>query len=658
MLQFVKRYIWFISFLAGITVLISCANIASPTGGAFDFDPPKVVSASPGFNATNVTGNKIEIYFDENVIIKDASEKVIVTPPQQKSPIIRSVNRKVTVELRDTMIPDMTYTIDFTDAIQDNNEGNPIENFSISFSTGDVVDSMAISGKVLAADNLEPVKGIYVGLHSNLDDTAFTHIKFLRISRTSETGDFTIRGVAPGEYRLYALDDISREYMYNNPSQAIAFYDSIIRPSSTKAFHMDTIYNDADKKEMDTIVEHQYTRFLPDDIILRSFSSNFKRKYLQKYERLADRLGIFFGAPTSVPELNPLNFGGEDWGILERNAKNDSLYYWVKDRRILEMDTIKLTMTYLKTDSLNQDIFVTDTLNFIDRARKKDKKKDKKKDDEEEPVKFLEIKSNLASSWEVYKDINFEFSEPIVDSLAGKIRLQQNIDSVFTEIPFTLLSDSLNPRKYSLKHRWIYGTEYKLDIDSATIHGIYGLWNNSMNQTFKTKKEDEYAKLAIIVTGLVDTVPSFVELLDKSDNPIRKANVRRGAAVFWDLNPGEYYARIIFDRNGNGVWDTGDYYTKTQPELVFYCPSVIKLRAFAEDEVTWPLDAVPLNKQKPLEITKNKPVDKEERRRKLEEQEEKELGRNRNNQNGTRTDPATGQRQSGYDNQMQTGTRY
>ena len=647
MLQFVKRYIGLFSFLAVLILLVSCANIAAPTGGSFDFDPPKVVKINPGFNATNVSQNKVEIYFDENVTIKDASDKVIVTPPQQKSPIIRSVNKKVTVELRDTLMPNTTYTIDFTDAIQDNNEGNPIENFAISFSTGDVVDSMAISGKVLTADNLEPVKGIYVGLHSNLNDTAFTHTKFLRISRTNETGDFTIRGVAPGEYRLYALDDASRAYMYNNPAQAIAFYDSIIRPSSEMAFHMDTIYNDKDKKDVDTIVEHQYTKFLPDNVILRSFTSNFKRKYLQKYDRLPQKLGVFFGAPTAVPKLKPLNFAaGDDWAVLERNAQNDSLYYWVKDPGIMALDTIKFEMTFLETDSLNQDIWVSDTLRFVDRNKKSNqKKKDKKKDEEEEePIKLLEIKTNLSGNWDVFKDISLEFVEPIIDSLSGKIRIQQKVDSVFNDIAFTLSVDSLNPRKYTLKHKWGYNTEYKMILDSASVHSIYGLWNGSIDQAFRTKKEDEYAKLAIIASGSNGKGPAFIELLDKSDKPVRKATVKDEVAVFRDLLPGEYYARIIFDTNGNGVWDTGNYYTHTQPELVYYCNNIIKLRAFAEDEVTWPVDMLPLDKQKPLEITKNKPKDKDERRKKLEEQEEKERGsRNTDQQNnGYGTDGRTG----------------
>ena len=155
MVQSIKKYIS-LSLVLVVTILIAvaCANMATPTGGPVDLDPPKVVRSSPGFNATRVAKGKITIDFDENVTIKNPSENVIITPPQKAFPIIHSVNRRVTVELRDTLMPNTTYTVDFTDAIVDNNEENPLENFSYSFSTGDVVDSLAISGKVITADIL------------------------------------------------------------------------------------------------------------------------------------------------------------------------------------------------------------------------------------------------------------------------------------------------------------------------------------------------------------------------------------------------------------------------------------------------------------------------------------------------------------------------
>lgn len=662
MVQLIKKYIALslvLSFLA--LIVTACANMATPTGGPIDMDPPRVVRTSPGFNATRVEKGKILIEFDENVTIKNPSENVIITPPQKAFPIIRGENRKVTVELRDTLIPNTTYTIDFTNSIVDNNEENPLENFSYSFSTGDVVDSLAISGKVLTADNLEPVKGIYVGLHSNLQDSAFTKTKFDRISRTSDAGTFTIRGVAPGKYRIYALEDANRDYMYDNPAEAIAFMETIIEPTSERALRNDTIYVEQDhshdhdhdhaeasdkdkplKKEIDTIKAVEYTRFLPDNIVLRSFKSGFQRQFLQKYERTEHQLCIFFGAPTEMPKLEPLNFDKEkDWSVLEKTPKNDTLIYWIKDPSIMSMDTIAFQMTYMKTDSLNQLVPQTDTLKFVDRTRKKDKEKEEKekkkklKEGEEPEITFLTINNNLSATWDTYKNLYLEFNEPIKDSLRNKIVLQQKKDSIYNDIPLQLLQDSVNPRRYTIKNKWAYGAEYQIKIDSASVYSIYGLWNNKLEQKFKVKNEDQYGQLAIWVEG-VDSVPMFMDILDKSDKPIRKSKVIDNIAVFKDLDPGTYYFRLVLDRNNNGVWDTGDFYKKLQPEMVYYMGKAIEVKAnfiIEENNPGWIINPTNMDSQKPLDITKQKPEDKEARRKKLEEKDEKNQSKNRNSRN-------------------------
>jgi hypothetical protein len=280
-----KKILSLFSFLV-LTVLMmviiqACANMAAPTGGVYDVDPPKVRKANPGFNALGITPSKIEIEFDENIKIKSPSEKVIITPPQQILPIIRSVGKKAVVELKDELKPNTTYTIDFTDAIADNAEENPLENFVFSFSTGDQLDTLSISGKVLAAQDLEPVTGTYVGIHSNFDDTVFTRVPFERISRTDSRGNFTVRGMAPGKYKVFALNDQNSDYKYDNPQEVIAFLDSIVIPSSMSAVRQDTVF--VDSITIDTIRTVQYTRFLPDDLVLRSFQSDFQRQYLQKH---------------------------------------------------------------------------------------------------------------------------------------------------------------------------------------------------------------------------------------------------------------------------------------------------------------------------------------------------------------------------------------
>ncbi|MDR2954212.1 MAG: Ig-like domain-containing protein [Prevotella sp.] len=637
MVRFLKKYFALSFVLSAIALVIAaCANMAVPEGGELDFDPPKVLRTSPSFNATNVTRGKIFIDFDENITLDKPSDNVIITPPQKSFPIIQTVNKRLTVELRDTLLANTTYTIDFTSAIKDNNEGNPLDNFSFSFSTGDVVDSMAISGKVLNAENLEPIKGTYVGLHSNMEDTAFTKTRFERISRTSESGEFTIRGVAPGTYRLYALEDANRDYMYDNPAEAIAFFDQLIEPSSMRATRFDTLFVDTARKVVDTIMQVEYTRFLPDNIVMRSFKSNFQRKYLQKYERTPNKMTFLFNAPIDMPEVEPLSFdGSRDWAVLERSQKNDTLVYWIKDQELIKTDTLVFKVTYQRTDSLNQLVPYTDTLRFIDRTRKKSEKELKKEQEQKEkderegkipPPVFLSIKTNLSGTWDTYKNINIEFEEPIVDSLRDKITLQQLKDSVYHDIPFEFIMDSLNSRRYTIKHRWTYDSQYLFRIDSASINGIYGLSNNKLEQKFRVNGEDKYGQLAVRIVRS-DTIPAFIELLDKGDKPVRKMRVRNNVAVFRDLSPATYYARVIMDRNNNGVWDTGDFDKQLQPEEVYYYPGNFEIKAFWQMDTEtdpWIINPETLAKQKPLEITKQKPQEKEDRRKQMMERNQKQ----------------------------------
>ncbi|NDV69488.1 Ig-like domain-containing protein [Dysgonomonas sp. 25] len=628
MIQFAKKHWGYLVVIAAITLVVSCANQGTPSGGEYDLEPPKVVKITPDFNATNIKDGRIEILFDENVVVEKPNEKVIVTPPQQKDPIIRSVNRKVTVTLRDTLLPNTTYTIDFTDAIADNNEKNILENFSYSFSTGDIIDSLAISGKVVTADNVEPVKGILVGLHSNLEDSTFITTRFERISKTNDRGEFTIRGVAPGRYRIYALNDNSRTFKYTNPNQPMAFLDTIIEPWSMPDVHPDTTFTVKNgEATVDTIVDVQFTRFMPDNIVLRSFVSDFRRRYLQKHERTPNQVKLYFGAPTEMPEIEPLSFDKEkDWAILEKYVTNDTLIYWIKDPAIMAMDTLLFRVNYLKTDTLNIDELVTDTLTFTDRTRKpkKEDKKRRKDDDEEEPVVLLEIKQNLAAQWDIYENITFEMGEPIVGSLDDKIRLQKAInDSTYTDAEgYTIQQDSLNPRLFTLRKKWNYDESYKLTVDSATIYSIYGLWNGPIEQEFKVKSKDAYGVILINVSGLGDT-PVFAELLDKSDKTIRKVRVYQNLILFRNVNPGEYYVRIVFDENNNGIWDTGNYYKHRQPERVFYYDKPINIRANMEVENVWALNMETDSASKPLEVTKNKPQARESKKEQLEKAEKK-----------------------------------
>lgn len=618
-----------------VCFMYACANIGQgPQGGAYDFNPPVLVKSTPINNQTNFTEQKINLYFDENVVLKEASQKVIVTPPQKRMPIISSANKKVTIILRDSLQVNTTYVVDFTDAIQDNNQNNPLENFSIAFSTGETIDSLAVSGRVYTAKDDEPVKGYYVGLHSNLSDTAFTNIPFERISRTNDQGFFTIRGVAPGKYHIFALEDKNRDYMYDNLDEAIAFSDVLIEPTVQEANRFDTIYNKTNPTVVDSIVDVKYTRYLPDDIILQAFVSGKKRQYFRNALRSdAHRFELNFGSETQEPLLEPLNFEvSGDWAIKERNLVNDSIYmYWLIDRNIIEQDSLLFKFTYQKTDSLNMVQTFTDSLYVINRARKvvkKDKNKEKKKkikeNEEEEEVIFLDFKHNLTASFNIYDTIQLEFGEPLQDDLQALISLQHKpeLDSIYYAVDFGVVQDSLNPRKYRIKYKWDYGQSYKISMDSATVYSVYGYYADKWEQQFKIKPKEDYANLVFNVSGISDEYPLFMQLLDSSGKVVKQSKVRKNTATFRNILPGKYFALIVVDRNDNNKWDTGDYFENKQPESVYYFPKEIELRAYWDAEENFHVDT--LSFAKPKELLKNKPKEKSEREKLLEEQDAKQ----------------------------------
>lgn len=620
----------FFTFLCRLFLIVmaavlfhSCANMAAPTGGVYDVDPPVVKKATPDFNSLNASPSRIVIEFDENIKIEKPTEKVIITPPQKNMPVVRAAGRNAIIELRDTLLPNTTYTIDFTDAVVDNNESNPLENFVYSFSTGDRLDTLSIAGKVLTADNLEPVTGIYVGVHSNHSDTAFTRLPFERISRTDSRGNFTVRGMAPGEYRVFALNDLNRDYKYDNPQEDVAFLDSIIIPSIMPAVRQDTIFQDS--LTIDSIQTVHYTRFLPDDLVLRSFLSDFQRQYLQKYERPElHRINLFFAAPTDKPTFFLINpeVRNDDWYVAERNAKNDTLMLWVTDSLIYQRDSLSMQINYIATDTLNKNYIATDTLNLNMRRTGRGRANTEKKDGEEEQIRFLGVNTNVQSTFELFNPIRLEFEQPVTAFDSSYVQLFSEVDSIFTAVPFRMESDSLNPRKFTLRPRWEPGGKYKIVIDSATVTSHYGLWNNKYEQSFTVKPLDQYGNLEITISGLPEGKSAFVELLDKSDKPFRRNYVKGNTARFQDLPPGDVYARVVIDENEDGVWTTGNYEEERQPEEVFYYPGKFVIRAFSDHSEDWNIRTTPVIKQKPLEITTNKPEEKKRRNPNLEREQQ------------------------------------
>lgn len=601
-----------------IAALYSCASIGRPDGGPLDETPPRFIGSTPAAGALNNTKTKVSLSFDEFIKLEKANEKVVISPPQVQQPEIKASGKKISVNLLDSLKPNTTYTIDFSDAIVDNNEGNPLGNFAFTFSTGSVIDTMEVSGTLLEASNLEPVKGMLVGMHSNLSDTAFTKLPFDRVARTDSRGHFTIRGVAPGKYRIFGLMDADQNFAFSQKSEALAFNDSLVIPRWEERIRQDTTW--VDSLTIDTVVERKYTYYLPDNVILRSFKEDLFSQYLMKNERLTlEKFTLYFAAKAdTLPVLKGLNFDERDAFIIEKNLTNDTIHYWVRDSLLYKQDTLSLSLNYLYTDTLNQLVPRTDTLNLVAKTVKKavdePKKKKKKKGEEEEPepTKFLHVSTYIPSTMDVYDYISLSFDEPIASFDSAAIHLKQKVDTLWEDIPFAFEQDSLKLRKYNLYYDWEPGKEYEFSVDSTAFHGIYGLFTDKIKQNIKVRSLEEYGAIYFNVSGC-DSI-AFVELLDTQDKVVRKVPVVNGQADFYFLNPGKYCARLINDTNGNGVWDSGEYETKRQPEMVYYYPQILEPKANWEVEQTWDVKALPLDKQKPDELKKQKPDEDKKKR--------------------------------------------
>lgn len=633
----------YMQLLAGITVasmLGACASMGRPTGGDYDIEPPVYVKSNPAIGSTGVSRNHITIDFNENVQVEDVMNKVVVSPAQKNIPQITANGHRVSVELRDTMLENTTYTIDFSDAISDLNEKNVLDGFAIDFSTGDSIDTLCISGMVFEARNLEPAQGVLVGVYSNLSDTAITTLPLERIAKTNQLGQFTVRGLKPGNYHIYAINDINRDYHWDR-SEDVAFYDVTVSPRAENTTITDTL---TASDGTDSIVTVPHTKYYPNDILLTWFNEGYTPQYLKDYSRQERRkLLIKFSAPSdTLPEIRLLN--GVDsgmqidrWARLNTRATLDSLEYFITDTAVIAQDTMMLEMRYLRTDTLDQLTWGTDTLRVLfkgareekrqkeeavkkaaerrKRAEKKGENIDSIEAAEAAKLTFLKVTAPGGSTQEIYNPLYIDVDQPLDTMIAGGIRMLMLNDTIWDTIVAPPLEriDSFGLLKFKLDMKWEPGVKYKFVVDSAAMIGVYNEWNNTFYHEFTTRKLEDYSALYFNVTGVSDS--AVVEVLDKGDKPVAEATLKGGMAEFPYMQPGTYYARLFIDRNGNGKWDTGSLTDSIQPEEVYYYPKKIVLKKNWDVEQSWNIYDTPIDLQKPKEIVKNKPKTAKKRRR-------------------------------------------
>ena len=615
--------------LEGLSLLLlllffsSCANRGiGPQGGPKDTIPPRMVKEQPLNQSVNFHGKKIEITFNEYLQLDNIQQNLLVSPPQQVSPIVKAVGKKVTVEMQEDLIDSTTYTLDFGNAICDYTEKNPLRGYVFAFSTGDRIDSMEVYGRVANAEDLNPVSGLMVGLQANLHDSAFSTLPFTRVARSDSLGEFGIQNLRNGVYRLYALQDQSRDFLYQ-PGEGLAFSDSLVIPEYETEIVFDTIWkNIADTidslssvRQIDTILTIQNTYVGPADLMLWFFKEDKQRHYFQRvYRDEPHIIKLQFSAPQdSLPLLRALPPSAMDstradslwtdpWAytLLQANPTRDTLVYWLTDSIAIRQDSIFLEMTYLKSDSLYNLVPETDTVSAIYRAPRLTQKA-KEAQEKKARERKLDLKSNAKDKFEVYDTLCIVAAFPIDSIYTDSIRLYEKQDTLLIDKPFTLRQKDV--MSFQIIAPLQQGKQYELHLDSAAVRDIYGVASDKKKFTLRLKTAEDYSTLLIRLPNYDPRIR--LQLLSEKDQPVRELPAREEGTKFEYLTPKTYYLRLYFDLNGDGRWTTGDWITKRQPEPVYYFPAKLTLRANWDFEERFDYLARPQLEAKPRELRKD-----------------------------------------------------
>jgi hypothetical protein len=599
----VKPIIKYIAFLVLIILTDSCANKGMPSGGPKDEDPPVLLKSKPLINQKNFTGKQVELLFDENVVLKEISKNFIISPPLEEEPDIKAYAKRVIIELNNELQPNTTYTIYFGSSIVDNNEGNPYKDLTFSFSTGEVVDSMEISGIVIKAENLDPQEGVIVGIYSDLSDSACIKHVPLRIARTNAAGEFSIKNVAPGEYKIYALKEGIRNYRFDLGGEEFAFIDTVIVPWYDSIQVPDTVW--IDSVTVDTVMWNDALIYGPYNMLLQTFVEDFFAQNLRKKERLRRECLQFSFSSTlrDEPKLRLLNKGFENTPLMtEKLVNGDTILYWITDSNIYKTDTLIVDFEYQKTDSLQQLYWQRDTFEMLYR-KPVDTKTQRRKAESKATIPMFEISHNIKSSMELKSPMVISFAEPVSRFNFEGVRLYYTDDTLKLPLKVNIYADSIMQRKYIIEFESQGGKSYTLEIDTASIDNVFGLTNDKFKSSFTVKKEDQYGNITFELSKL--PYPGIVYLVDAKDQPIRKSVFDSNTTTKVDfklVTPGSYYFRLYYDVNENDRWDSGNYLKHIQPEPIRYYPKKIEIKAYRDYLEEWDVEALDLTRQKPKDL--------------------------------------------------------
>lgn len=568
MKRFFERYLPVlpIALVLG-TVLFShsCANTTTPpSGGPKDTIPPVLVEIYPYPGATHVPVHKTQLVFkfNEFVTVKD-QQSIFLSPPMEKKPKFRLKGKSVVVSFEGDLDSNRTYTLDITNAIADNNEGNMYPGYTLAFSTGHVLDSMMITGTVQDCNTLMPLKGVTVMLYKDQADSAiFKHRPDAAI-KTDDWGYFCLRNIQDTVYRLYAVKDDNNDNMYQaENNELIAFWDTLVRPVTVVS---DTLPEVMKYLMTDTVAclarKSEYE--------LNMFRETPSKQMIVNKERLGERTAyITFMAPYAQIDSIWIKGVPQEKLITQFNLERDSLEIWVNDPK-KQPDTLFLYVDYMKTDTLGALVPFTEEVKLA-KPRQFGAAKTSSRDIKKEDTTAVFTVTAEPETIEQY-GFAVEFKYPLVQSAFDSLQFwyvnpkQQEVKETYSWV-----QDTLNLRKYTVTPnvKLLPGYEYFLKFPYRKFMDINGFYNDSLEVKVALPNDDKLSSMSVVMNNVKNKY--IVDLLDeKRDKVLRSYIIDKDETLLFPyLKAGKYSIRMTEDLNRNGLVDTGNFLEHKQPEKV------------------------------------------------------------------------------------------
>lgn len=562
-------------------ISVNCAHQGSLSGGVKDVDPPKVVEAKPANRTTSFMAKRVDVTFNEFIQLKNPGKEIFMSPPMKEKPEFKVHGKDLIIEFKEELKENTTYTINFGNALVDYTESNPFPNFEYVFSTGDVIDSLSISGKVLNAFDLKPEPDLIAMVYTDDNDSLALDSLPLKVqpksaSRTDKDGRFSINNLPPGEYKLIALQDFNSNFYYDLPNERIAFLDSLVTLVSEVADTLPEVVEDTiTGTETDTLYRKPFTLMpkISESYILYIFEEkDSTQKLLGKKLIGTDRLQYCFRMPLDTLSVSLLDSipGTGDWYMPEFSKDRDTVDLWLKPGL---PDTIRVV--FHAADSL------VDTSKY---SLKPPERIGRLKKDE---VLHAEFRSNVTGGkFDIQKELIMTFTSPLKSFDSSRTLLKSSEDSLSPSMSY---GDDI-PRTVIIHHPWKEGESYTLTIDDSAFIDQNGLANDSITLGFRVRSAEDYGVLIMNIEIPMGKGQYIIQLLDKGKKVLQEKHLSKSGLVRFEyLLPASYELKAIHDRDGNNKWNSGNYRQGLLPESVQYYPGGISIRANWDLQEDWKL---------------------------------------------------------------------